>query len=164
MSDQISDHDSAGRARPGVGKKGRKENPWDAAQRPPLVRHDGETGTDVPLEPGVNFFVLMLEQLGATTRFSCEGHPDGFYVLFDSPPELVRSITRAGFFTVEVGDGEADYTMRVSEHLFERYVGTWDEKARQELLRLAAVRWVERFGPLTNSPGSKNPARPTSPR
>ena len=147
MSNRTSD--GAGRGRAGGVKKGKKENPWDAAQRPVLLRHDGETGTEVPLEPGVNFFVLMLEQLGATTRFSCEGHPDGFYVMFDCSPELVRSITRAGFFTVEVGDGEADYTMRVSEHLFERYVGTWDEKARKELLRLAAVRWVERFGPLS---------------
>ncbi len=142
--------DGAGRARAGVAKKGRKENPWDAAQHTLLRRFDGETGEEATLEPGVNFFVLMLEKLGATTRFSCEGHPDGFYVLFDSSPELVRSITRAGFFTVEVGDGEADYTMRVSEHLFARYVGPWDEKARQELLRLAAVRWVERFGSLTD--------------
>src|SRR5688500_17151144 len=124
----------AGRVRAGAVKKGRKKNPWEAAHRPLLIRRDGHTGTEVPLEPGVNFFVLMLEQLGATTRFSCEGHPDGFYIMFDCSPDLVRSITRAGFFTVEVGEGDADYTMRISEHLFERYVGTWEENARKELL------------------------------
>lgn len=148
MSDRTID--GAGRDGIGGAKKRRKENPWKAAQQPLLLRRDDHAGTEVSLEPGVNFFVLMLERLGATTRFSCEGHPDGFYVMFDSTPELVRSITRAGFFTVEVGEGADDYTMRISEHLFERYVGTWDEAARKELLRLAAIRWVERFGPLMN--------------
>jgi hypothetical protein len=40
------------------------------------------------LEPGVEFFVLMLEQLGAVTEFSCEGHPHGFYIMFHGPYEL----------------------------------------------------------------------------
>lgn len=129
-------------------RKTKAQNPWDAAQRTVLIRRDAETGEDVPLEPGVNFFVLMLEQLGATTRFSCEGHPDGFYVVFEGPPELARSIAHASFFTVEVWEGEADYAMRISEHLFEKYVGPWSEAARQEHLRLAAAKWVERFGGL----------------
>src|SRR4051812_18125423 len=60
----------------------KRQNPWDSVQGAVLIRHDTETGEDTPLEAGVNFFVLMLEQLGATTRFSCEGHPDGFYVVF----------------------------------------------------------------------------------
>src|ERR1700712_3731790 len=72
------------------------QNPWDAAQSADVIRHDAETNEDTPLEPGVNFFVLMLEKLGATTRFSCEGHPEGFYVVFESAPELARSITHAG--------------------------------------------------------------------
>jgi hypothetical protein len=126
----------------------RKLHPWDAAQSTVLIRHDAETVQDTQLEPGVNFFVLMLEQLGATTRFSCEGHPDGFYVVFESSPELARSIAHAGFFTVEIWEGEADYAMRISEHLFERYVGPWNDPARKEHLRLAAARWVERFGSL----------------
>jgi hypothetical protein len=33
------------------------------------------------LEPGVKFFVLMLEKLGCKTYASCEGHPNGFYIL-----------------------------------------------------------------------------------
>ena len=127
------------------------ENPWDAAQHQVLTRFDAETGQETALEPGVNFFVLMLERLGATTRFSCEGHPDGFYIVFESTPELARSITHAGFFTMEVWEGEADYAMRISEHLFARYVGPWSEAARKEHLRRAADRWVERFGPLQKS-------------
>jgi hypothetical protein len=126
----------------------KSKSPWDAAQRDVLVRRDPETGEDTSLEPGVNFFVLMLEQLGATTRFSCEGHPEAFYVVFESSPELARSITHAGFFTIEIWEGEADYAMRISEHLFEKYVGVWSDAARKEHLRLAAARWVERFGPL----------------
>lgn len=124
------------------------QNPWEAAQSTVLLRHDTETGQDTPLEPGVNFFVLMLERLGATTRFSCEGHPEGFYVVFESSPELARSITHAGFFTLEIWEGAADYAMRISEHLFEKYVGPWNDAARKEHLRLAALRWVDRFGPL----------------
>src|SRR3954462_5528073 len=101
------------------------QNPWDAAKSTVLIRHDIETGQDTPLEVGVNFFVLILEQLGATTRFSCEGHPDGFYIVFEGSPELARAITHTGFFTVEIWEGEADYAMRISEHLFEKYVGPW---------------------------------------
>ena len=112
------------------------------------MRHDRETGQDTPLEAGVNFFVLMLEQLGAKTRFSCEGHPEAFYVVFESSPEVARSIAHAGFFTVEIWEGTSDYAMRISEHLFEKYVGRWNDAARKEHLRLAAARWVERFGPL----------------
>jgi hypothetical protein len=138
-------HITAKRKRGGMRKL---QNPWDAAQSMVLIRHDAETGQDTPLEPGVNFFVLMLETLGATTRFSCEGHPEGFYVVFESSPELARSITHTGFFTVEIWEGEGDYAMRISEHLFEKYVGPWSDAARKEHLRLAAVRWVERFGPL----------------
>lgn len=133
------------------GGTGKPQNPWDAAHRTVLIRHDLETGQNTPLEPGVNFFVLMLEQLGATTRFSCEGHPEGFYIVFEGSPKLARAITHAGFFTVEIWEGEADYAMRISEHLFEKYVGQWCDAARREHLRLAAIRWVERFGPLSES-------------
>jgi len=124
------------------------ENPWDAARRQLLIRHDAETGEDVPLERGVNFFVLMLEQLGATTHFSCEGHPEAFYVVFESSPELARAITHAGSFTVEIWDGEANYALRISEHLFAQYLGPWTNQTREEHLRHAAENWVERFGPL----------------
>jgi hypothetical protein len=140
-------HSTARTKRGGARKS---ENPWDAAQSTVLMRKDTETGQETPLESGVNFFVLMLEKLGATTRYSCEGHPDGFYIVFEGSAELARAISHASFFTVEVWEGEADYAMRISEHLFERYVGPWNEAARKEHLRLAAVRWVERFGPLAD--------------
>jgi hypothetical protein len=145
-------HVTARRKRGGTRKL---PHPWDAAQSTVLIRNDTETGQDTPLEPGVNFFVLMLEQLGATTSFSCEGHPEGFYIVFEGSPELARSITHTGFFTVEIWEGEADYAMRISEHLFEKYVGPWNNAARQEHLRLAAIRWVERFGPLSEGGSAK---------
>lgn len=134
------------------------ENPWDAAQHQVLVRRDGETGQEMPLEPGVNFFVLMLERLGATTRSSCEGHPDAFYVVFESSPEVARAITHTGCFTVEIFVGSTDYALRISEHLFEKYLGPWTDAARREHLRLAATRWVERFGPLASAPASSVPS------
>lgn len=81
---------------------GDAEHPWRQAQKVRLWSTDyleeGET-----LDPGVNFFVLMLNHLGASTRFSCEGHPSGFYVVFAAPYELALRIARQGYLTVGSG-------------------------------------------------------------
>ena len=60
----------------------------------PLLRPD--TNYDgsrlVELEPGVRIFVLTLEAVGATSVMSCEGHPDGFYIGFKAPYELLLNL------------------------------------------------------------------------
>ena len=76
-------------------------NPWDLARKIEVIR-----GNDLyppkALDPGVRFFVLMLEQLGCKTFFSCEGHPAGFYITFNGRIAIARRIVQCGFMTVTV--------------------------------------------------------------
>lgn len=81
----------------------------------------------------------MLEQLGATTLFSCEGHPNGFYVLFDAALPLAVKLKRCGYFTVEL-EGRNRWSLRINNEI--------DETTRKRILRLAAASWEKTLGPL----------------
>jgi hypothetical protein len=128
-------------SRPKV-KKGvhTKAGIWDQFLEPILVR-SGEK-----LDPGVNFFVLTLEKLGLTTHFSCEGHPDGFYIAFTASYKTALKISQAGFFSIEIG--RKNYWMlRVHmEH---------SERSRIDCLRWAAEAWAKRFGIPKKEKGEK---------
>jgi hypothetical protein len=122
----------------------RSRNPWDRAKRLPVVRGNfpcppGE------LEDGVKFYVLMLEQLGCETLYSCEGHPAGFYVMFRGPLAVARAVARCGFFRVELDDDEDTYVMRLHGDWFYTAQG---EAERVRCLRRAATAWVGAFGEL----------------
>jgi hypothetical protein len=99
-----------------------------------------------PIDPGVNFFVLVLEHLGARTEYSCEGHPSGFYVLFSAPLAIAHRIVRAGYFRVELERGSRippRWSIRAD---FET------EEDKNYALTLAAKAWqkeFEEFGALT---------------
>lgn len=73
-----------------------KRNVWDDAAELEIWR-GGEK-----LDPGVNYFVLMLDQMELPTAYSCEGHPGGFYVTFSGSYEQALAIKQAGFFAVEI--------------------------------------------------------------
>lgn len=91
------------------------------------------------LDPGANYFVLMLDQLGLPTHYSCEGHPGGFYIMFDAPYEKVLELKAAGYFTVEV-EGENRWSIRMHiDHSPAQHV---------DALRWAADAWQGRFGLL----------------
>jgi hypothetical protein len=127
----------------------RCRNPWDRAKRLEVVRGNFPCPPG-PLEDGVKFFILMLEQLGCETLYSCEGHPAGFYVMFRGPLAVARAVARCGFFRVELDDEEDTYVMRLH--------GDWSYKAakgeargeeeRVRCLRRAATAWVKAFGEL----------------
>ena len=121
------------RRKPAAGKY-TKPNIWDEACQLEIIR-DGE-----PLDPGVNYFVLMLEQLGLATEFSCEGHPNDFYIMFFAPYEAALDIKSAGYFTVEI-EGMERWSLRLSYRL-----KTSGE--RVDRFRWAAGAWEKRFGPL----------------
>ena len=95
------------------------------------------------IDSGVNFFVLKLEELGALTCFSCEGHPNGFYIMFKAPQTLALDIYSCGFFTVELAG--KNY-WRLSIHRPEV-----DEHTRRKILNWAAQSWAKRFGPIVMS-------------
>lgn len=92
------------------------------------------------IDPGANYFVLMLEQLGAMPQFSCEGHPNGFYVLFQAPVALALKIKQCGYFSVEL-EGKNTWSIRTR-------IGLEDDRERKQLLRWAAQAWEEKLGPL----------------
>lgn len=112
-----------------------KKNVWDQATELEIYR-GGEK-----LDPGVNFFVLMLDQMGLTTYFSCEGHPNGFYIAFSAPYGQALAVSSAGYFTVEI-EREDYWILRNSMD----YVGSPRQKL--DAMRWAAAGWEKAFGPL----------------
>lgn len=116
---------------------------WDRACELVLLRSSPCGIYNEFLDRGVNYFVLMLEQLGATTEYSCEGHPDGFYIVFNAPLKLALKIRACGFFRVEL-EGRNRWSLRTS-----RVASNAERKA---LMRMAATQWNTKLGPLTVFP------------
>lgn len=85
------------------------------------------------LDGGVVFFVGAILAMGGKTMFSCEGHPNGFYIKFNGNTDLADKIRSAGFFNVSsCGTNQWEITL-LSE----------DDKLGQ--LRQAASDWTKRF-------------------
>jgi hypothetical protein len=118
-------------------------HPWDVAAATPLTRQSTLLCKPQVIDPGVNFFVLALEALGATLQFSCEGHPKGFYVLFAASYELALEIRNAGYFSVEV-EGPGTWSIRKLSDEYSR--AEYAEKDKAWLLRSAADAWLRHFG------------------
>jgi hypothetical protein len=138
----------------------RNVNPWDAAKELPVIRGNWMY-RPADLEPGVKFFVLMLERLGCETVFSCEGHPDGFYVLFRGTEAAARAVASCRFFDVRVVDyrhsAEPEFASMTDAWRLSPWGGDrpgyWSnypdpEAARVSFFRRAAESWVKEFGPL----------------
>jgi len=119
-----------------MARAGRHTKPgiWDRAARLKLSR-----GSSEKLDPGANYFVAMLEQMGLKTFFSCEGHPNGFYVTFAAPYPKALKIKSAGFFSVEIA-GKGHWSIRIDRRESER--------GHVDCLRWAAEAWEKRLGPL----------------
>ena len=118
----------------------KKENIWDDACWLLLHRSSPCGIYSEVIDPGVNYFVLMLEQLGAVTHYSCEGHPDGFYVLFEAPLALAEKIKECGYFTVEL-ENAGRWSIRTRK--------LKSDRERKQLLRWAADSWEKNLGPCT---------------
>jgi len=116
-----------------------KTNPWEKAKKLALLRGSPIDVYSGLLEPGVNFFVLMLEQLGAVTYFSCEGHPTGFYIMFRASYALAQKIKACGYFRVEI-EGKNYWSIRMCECV--------TETERVTILTEAAKSWEKVLGPL----------------
>ena len=116
--------------------------PWDRWRKRRIVVTDPLTGKPVAIDRGVNFFVQALSNAGAQTRFSCEGHPTGFYVLFEAPLELAMKIRSAGFFSVELeGKGPWHPSWSIQTHEYPSIPKTAMAKCRR--LRWAADAWIK---------------------
>lgn len=120
-------------------------HPWDLAAQQNLRRVSG-SGYEEDVDPGVNFFVLALEALGAKTHFSCEGHPVGFYVAFEAGYPLAVEIEKAGFFTVAISGRENFWTIRKLETQPSNPANGYTEADKERTLRWAAEAWLRSFG------------------
>lgn len=120
-------------------RKQQKTRVWDAACKLVLSRTSPCGIYCGQIDPGVNYFVLMLEQLGARTHYSCEGHPNSFYVMFEAPMRLAEKIRACGYFVVEL-EGHNKWSIRIN--------GQIEERIRKDVLRNAADSWEARLGPL----------------
>ena len=74
---------------------------WANAARTRCIRPTDFNGFDV-IEPGAVWFVEWLESKGAQTLFSCEGHPEGFHVVFSGTYELAHALASAENLIVSV--------------------------------------------------------------
>ena len=122
-------------------------NPWEAARALQVIRGNS-TLPPRPIDPGVNFFVLMLEQLGARTIDTCEGHPDGFYIVFCGPYELARRIARLDNFDVKLQEDNWFHLSLDFAYRRDGGIATWTDERRVAWLAGAAEDWTREFGPL----------------
>ena len=119
----------------------RSDSPWDIARRLRLCRqppgHFRHVGTCAVIDPGVNFFVRGLEELGAQPIASCDGHGSHhqFYVLFFATYELALLLRGVGFFNVEV-ERPNEFSLRLN----------YDPSNLSQTLRWAAEAWREKLG------------------
>ena len=97
------------------------------------------------LDPGVNFFVLMLEQLGCKATFSHEGNPGRFSIGYVGPAAVGTAIVQCsgGIFRVEFAD-------EVNTFVIYRHADSvkCDGKRHDRSLIAAAKRWQRGFGSL----------------
>lgn len=112
---------------------------WDAACKLVVERVSPCGIYSGPVDPGVNYFILMLEQLGARTLYSCEGHPNNFYVSFEAPLRVAEKIRECGYFSIEL-EGHNAWSLRINRPI--------EEKERLYILSFAASSWEQKLGPL----------------
>lgn len=116
---------------------------WKQANRLSIRRSDPSGIYTGAIDVGANYFVLMLEQLGAKTLYSCEGHPNNFYVMFEAPYDIALAVASYGYFLVEVEDRD-QWSLRM------RAVESNEERC--QILTYAANAWTKAFGPIYYKP------------
>jgi hypothetical protein len=120
-----------------------KQSPWEKAREKVLFRNHEA------LDTGVNFFVETLEKLGVKPRYSCEGHPLNFYVMFKACYDLAYKIANAGFFNVSIvkavqrigthkARGKNWWTISIGPHCKTR-------SDKEQILSLASEAWQKKL-------------------
>lgn len=118
-------------------------SPWKSALNHEIIKSD--YGTEETLEKGVNFFILALEILGAKPRFSCEGHPNGFYICFHAPYKLALEIESCGFFRVSISRSIAFSSKRNYWRMDLGNTERLSEQRRLDCLNQAALAWTHKI-------------------
>lgn len=123
------------------------ESIWQQVSKLDIIR-SSQNYENTKIDPGVIFFVLALERLGAKPRYSCEGHPYGFYTNFTADYDLVKQIAAAGFFNVLV-EGSEDEDLFWSIRLLQRENDfDFSEQSKNKVLQWASEAWLKKFPEL----------------
>jgi hypothetical protein len=80
---------------------GDDDSEWARAARTRCIRKTTFGDSDI-IEPGAVWFVEWLERNGAQTVFSCEGHPEGFHVVFHGSYDLAHALAAVEHLVVSV--------------------------------------------------------------
>ena len=124
-----------------------KPNAWDRAKKLRLIRREPGALKGVPIDPGTNFFVAMLDQLRCPTYFSCEGHPKGFYIMFRATYLMATVLSKIGYFKYSI-HGQEKWIMDTDDDAHERAVGKLTKVSRAKQMRYAADAWEKALGKL----------------
>ena len=118
-------------------------NPFDALRHNLLTRLNTLSGKPFTLEREVNFFVVALENAGAKVRFTCGGHPTGFFVVFDADYELALRVAKCGYFHVSLMRQHGRFRLDLScnEIDIQQRTGAFTEIDRDSILRSASLAW-----------------------
>lgn len=77
-------------------KENQPQTPWDESCFRRITRSNRILGDYFMIEPGIVWFVEWIEKHKGKTVFSCEGHPEGFYIDFTGPLKIYRMIILCG--------------------------------------------------------------------
>lgn len=125
---------------PKTARRKRTKLTWRSACRLKLHRTSPCGTYSEIIDPGANFFVAALEKLGAKPHYSCAGHPNGFYVMFEASYELAQKIYAAGYFRIEI-EGKNVWSIRFGRE-------PDSDTVHDALLDGAAKCWTARLGPF----------------
>ena len=114
-----------------------QDHPWDRSRIPHVVR-PALMGVPNYIEPGAAFFVGAVEAFGGKTVFSCEGHPQNFYIDIVDNPEIRARL--AGLDGVIFGVVDILLSGSVLRMSLAQEPKTWDE--RDDALRGLAERFM----------------------
>jgi hypothetical protein len=119
-------------------------SPYEVQARHSIERIDTIDGTKITVESEVNFFLLALEAAGAKVRFTCGGHPSGFYIVFRCDYELALKIHSCGYFTTELTNKSNEWvlSLRNNQRGIECESGQFTALDRDRLLSAASFSWV----------------------
>lgn len=124
---------------------------WEEARQLRLFR-DGEE-----IEPGVIFFILMLEKLYCRTIYSCESHSEKkmrkFYIMFQGTYEMAHDISSLLYrraFRVYIPSTKYSKETWVLERIFSK------EDDREKDINWAANQLVKQYGEIDFDPAEES--------
>lgn len=130
------------------------DTPWDAARRERVVLVD-EQGQPSYIDPGAVRLLGIAAACGVSTTFSCEGHPEGAYLVFSD---------RGGDFTRAMQALEPDWRTEVSfrgQAAYMRPVGSTAE--RDKVWRFTCASLEKALGLSGDLPVRPDAAAPPAP-